>query len=124
MARGFQVAAFQTDFQQQPDQTSAPPNLIYGQNTGTPTFDESAYWHGAASYAIAPALPGGVWNFNTATGLLTIDTTSLGTFGPYTITATNADGSTAGSSFTVDVQVITGWPGLGAGWRRRRHFYS
>lgn len=79
-------------------------NISAGFNTSTHQYDMSLYFSGATSYAISPAIEAG-WSFNTSSGLLTIDTDDENTFGPYTITASNASGPTAGNTFTVKVSV-------------------
>lgn len=74
-------------------------NLAVRQNTGIYTFNLSVYFSGATSYAIAPALPSG-WSFDTATGILTVDSSqTAGTYGPFTVTATSAGGSIDGNTF-------------------------
>lgn len=85
------------------------PNVSAGSATGTHAYDLAQYFVGATSYAIAPALETG-WSFDTGTGLFTIDTDANGTFGPYTVTATNASGDTASNPFTVKVAVSKGNP--------------
>ena len=74
--------------------------------SGAHEYDLAFYFSGATSYAIAPALETG-WSFDTNTGLFTIDTDADGTFGPYTVTATNASGNTDSNTFTVKVAVGT-----------------
>ncbi len=70
--------------------------------TGTFNFDYSSYFTGATSYSISPSVESG-WSFDTSTGILTIDTDDESTFGPYTITGTNAAGSDSSNSFDVEV---------------------
>jgi hypothetical protein len=111
----------------QPDAEGTDPPLLVGsipnfsetENTGTHQYDLSAYFLGADTYAIAPAVETG-WSFDTGTGVLEIDTDALGTFGPFIVTATNANGSTPSNEFTasvVAVAVVTEQP---AGRARRR----
>lgn len=91
----------------------APPPLIVGQipgistvlNSGNHDYDLSVYFSGATSYSISPALETG-WSFNTGTGVLTIDTDAASVFGPYTVTATNTNGSTPSNAFGV---TVTAW---------------
>ena len=64
--------------------------------------DLSAYFSGATSYAIAPAVETG-WTFNTSTGVLTVDTDEAGTFGTYVVTASNVNGDTDSNAFSVVV---------------------
>lgn len=83
------------------------PNQSAAADSGTRTFDLSVYFNGATSYSISPALEAG-WSFNTTTGVLTIDTDATATFGPYTVTGTNADGSVDSNAFTVRVVLSVG----------------
>lgn len=83
------------------------PNLSAAFNCGSHQFDLSAYFEGADTYAIDPALETG-WSFDANTGILTIDTDVEDTFGPYTVTATNGQGDTESNAFTVKVSVSTG----------------
>lgn len=102
----------QTPFQFQSlgELTLIPPPVLLGQipnigasfDSGTHQYDLGFYFSGATSYSISPSVETG-WNFNTSTGVLTIDTDDANTFGPYTVTATNANGSTPGNTFTVNV---------------------
>lgn len=95
------------------------PNLSAGFDSGAHEFDLSVYFTGETSYAIAPAVEVG-WSFDTNTGLLTIDTDDEGTFGPYTVTASNNTGDTDSNTFTVKVSVSTIRPyrGFRGGLRR------
>lgn len=79
-------------------------------NTGNVTFDASAYFSGATSYSVG-ALSAGI-TFNTGTGIFTIvaATTGTGIFGPFTVTGTNAAGSTASNPFLF-TQLIADTPG-------------
>jgi hypothetical protein len=79
-------------------------NIAAAFDSGTHAYDLSLYFSGATSYAIDPAVETG-WTFDTNSGLLTIDTDDEDTFGPYTVTATNASGDTVGNAFTVKVAV-------------------
>jgi hypothetical protein len=106
-ADAFQILAYQYDFGGAPILLDQIPNLSAGFDTGTHQFDLSDYFSGATSYAIDPAVETG-WTFNTSTGALEIDTDDEGTFGPYTITATNDEGNTDGNAFTVKVAVSAG----------------
>ena len=81
-------------------------NIAAGSNSGTHDYDLSVYFNGATSYVIAPAVETG-WTFDTGSGLLTIDTDADGTFGSYTVTATNASGDTDSNAFTVRVTTAT-----------------
>ena len=85
-----------------PVQLEAIGNVSAGYDTGTHTFDFSVYFSGQTSYSIAPAVEVG-WSLDTGTGILTIDTDVADTFGPYTVTATNAAGSVESNAFTVKV---------------------
>jgi hypothetical protein len=90
-------------------------NISAGFDTGSHEYDLSVYFSGATSYAIDPAIETG-WAFDTGSALLTIDTDDEATFGPYTVTATNASGDTDSNAFTVKVSVS----GVGA-YRGMRH---
>ncbi len=83
------------------------PNFSAGFNSGTHMFTLEEHFAGETSFAISPAVEAG-WTFDTGTGELTIDTDAAGTFGPYTVTATNTAGSTDSNPFTVKVSVSTG----------------
>jgi hypothetical protein len=87
------------------------PNISAAFNSSTHQYDLGFYFSGATSYAISPAIEPG-WSFNTSSGLLTIDTDDANTFGPYTVTATNANGSTPGNAFTVKVSDAHGGGGF------------
>lgn len=89
-----------------PIQVDQLPNFAAGSATGTHAYDLADYFTGETSFSIAPAVEAG-WTFNTGTGVLTIDTDADGTFGPYTVTAINGAGSTAGNTFTVKVSAST-----------------
>ncbi len=111
----FQVGVFQIDaFQQEvgsPVLVGTIPNIVHTYNTGTHSYALGAYFLGADSYAIAPAVETG-WTFNTVTGELVIDTDAVATFGPFTVTATNGNGDTPSNAFTVEVVAAGGhyWP--------------
>lgn len=77
-------------------------NISAGSDSGEHQYEMAFYFAGATTYAIDPAVETG-WSFNTNSGLLTIDTDADGTFGPYTITATNASGDTESNPFTVKI---------------------
>ena len=91
---------------QAPTRIAQLPNISEQADSGTHDFDLAQYFSGATSYSIDPAVEAG-WTFNTSSGLLTIDTDAQDTFGPYTVTATNASGSVDGNTFTVKVSVST-----------------
>lgn len=99
------------------------PTLSAQPATGTHVFDLGAYFSGATSYSISPAVEAG-WSFNTTNGQLTIDTDDTNTFGPYTVTATNASGSTNSNTFTVRVAAVV-WDltGVDFGWKTARYAY-
>lgn len=107
------------------ESASASPPIFSGtiadifqrQNTGTFTYNLGAYFTDATSYAIDPAVETG-WSFDTNTGELVIDTDALGEFGPYTVTATNANGDTDSNAFDVEVAAKN----TGAGRPKRRRF--
>ena len=75
-------------------------------NTSAKTIDYSGYFSDATSYSISPALESG-WSFNTSTGVLLLDLGAVGTYGPYTITGTNAGGSGNSNEFYVRVIAAT-----------------
>lgn len=86
------------------------PDIAASLGTGSHAYDLSAYFANAVTYAIAPALEAG-WAFDVNTGILTIDTDDEDTFGPFTVTATNANGDTASNAFDVAVTAFTGYVG-------------
>jgi hypothetical protein len=89
-----------------PVQVETIGNIAAAFDSGTHEYDLTAYFSGQTSYSIDPALETG-WSFDTDTGVLTIDTDDDGTFGPYTVTATNATGSVESNAFTVKVSAST-----------------
>jgi hypothetical protein len=103
---GWQPEGWQPDEEAAPPEPTAPvlesdiPNISALLDSGEHEYDLSQYFSGATSYAIDPAVEAG-WSFATDTGLLTIDTDDEDTFGPYIVTATNAEGSTPSNEFTV-----------------------
>jgi hypothetical protein len=92
------------------DGTSPPvfqgtiPDIFQRRDTGSHQYNLGAYFIGADSYSISPAVETG-WSFDTNTGVLTIDTDAIGLFGPFTVTATNAFGDTPSNAFDVEVAV-------------------
>lgn len=98
------------------------PNISAAFDSGTHQYDLSEYFSGATSYAIDPAVEAG-WSFNTGTGVLEIDTDDESTFGPYTVTATNASGSTASNAFTVKVSESTAHAFRGIRGRGIRNYW-
>src|SRR5579872_1039343 len=96
------------------------PSANYDQNFGSGSTVEhmSAYFTNAPTSYSATGVPvGGAWAFNTTTGDLTIDTSTVGAFGPITVTAINATGSTPGNAFTINVVAPGGESYRGLGWR-------
>lgn len=85
-----------------PKQIDQVGNIAVNVNSGVYTFNLSVYFNGATSYSIAPAVAAG-WSFDTTTGILTVDSgaDAAGTYGPYTVTATNGNGSAVGNAITV-----------------------
>lgn len=102
VARGFFNSAVA------PVQTEQLPNISVRSDTGTSAYPLAGYFIGETGYTISPAVESG-WDFDTTTGVLTIDSDDDGTFGPYTVTATNSAGSTPGNTFTVKVSPATGF---------------
>ena len=94
--------------------TAPPSGLTYA--TPTPTYtlataissnNPTSSGGAVASYAITPALPGGL-SFSTTTGHITGTPTQLANLMPYTVTATNAGGSTTTTiNLTVNFAGIT-----------------
>lgn len=82
--------------------TGSIPDKTETQNTGTHAYQLGVYFSLANSYSIAPPVQPG-WSFDTTTAELDITTAVLGAFGPFTITATNAAGSTPSNAFNVTV---------------------
>jgi hypothetical protein len=99
--------------------TGTIPDIFQRKDTGNYTYDLSVYFSGATSYAIAPAIDTG-WTFDTNTAVLVIDTDAVGAFGPFTVTATNATGSTPSNAFNVEVAAKN--TGAGRTKKRRRLF--
>lgn len=91
------------------------PDISRTQDTGTHQYDLSAYFTGADTYAIDPAVETG-WSFDTNTGVLEIDTDALGSFGPFTVTATNANGDTPSNAFSVAVVAAQVESDVSGGW--------
>lgn len=90
------------------------PDISRTENTGTHTYDLGAYFTLATSYAISPSVETG-WTFDTGTGELVIDTDAIGTFGPFTVTASNANGDTDSNAFYVAVRQVETQEATG-GW--------
>lgn len=78
------------------------PDISVVENTSTHSYDLSTYFTGATSYSISPSVESG-WSFNTSTAELIIDTDDVNTFGPFTVTGTNASGSDSSNAFGVEV---------------------
>lgn len=89
-----------------PVQVATIPNLNYRINTGIQTYAAGTAFTSASSYSISPALDAGI-TFNTATGTITTNTSvaTAGTHGPYTITATNSNGSTISNAFNIVIGI-------------------
>ena len=97
------------------------PDISVTFNTSTYQYDYSTYFTGATSYSIAPAVEAG-WSFNTGTGVLTVDTDALGTFGTYVITGTNAGGTDDSNAFSVVVaEAVVKAGGAPKRVRQRKH---
>lgn len=95
---------------------TAIPNISAGFDTGTHQYDLSAYFVGSGlTYAIDPAVEIG-WTFDTGTALLEIDTDDASSFGPYTVTASNGNGSVDSNAFFVYVTTLRGQPRLSFGF--------
>ena len=90
---------------------AAAPTLVGGvgalrlvQNRPAQDFDISPIFSGTGlTYSISPALHAN-GSFNTTTGVLTWNPLTLGTFGPYTVRATNSSGFVDSDAFTMTVQ--------------------
>ena len=89
--------------------TGTIPNIEGDFNDPDIITDTSVYFTGATSYSIAPTVETG-WNFDTVTGILTVDTDVVGTFGPYIVTGTNVSGSAASNSFSVEIIMVFASP--------------
>lgn len=96
------------------------PNISQNQNTGQYNYNLATYFSGATSYSIAPALEPG-WSFDVGTAILSIDTDAVGVFGTFTVTATNANGSTPSNAFSVEVDAVA--VSVDAGRPRHRRMY-
>lgn len=83
---------------------SAVPNLSYLSSSGVQIYQAGLSFSGAVSFSIAPALDAGIV-FNTITGAITTTTgtAALGAHGPYTITATNPNGSAVSNAFSITI---------------------
>ena len=81
------------------------PNITGDEGDADIVTDLSAYFSDATSYSIAPAVEAG-WNFDTITGILTVDTDEVNSFGPYTVTGTNASGSDDSNAFSVIISTV------------------
>jgi len=80
-------------------------NISYNKNNGVQTYNTSVAFIGnVTSYSISPGLDAGM-SFNTSTGVISTDTgvATVATHGPYTITATNGNGSTSSNAFTISI---------------------
>ena len=82
------------------------PDISLTESATSTDYDLSTYFTGATSYSIAPAVETG-WTFNTTTGTLTVIPDTVGSFGPYIVTGTNAGGSTPSNSFGVAVALAS-----------------
>lgn len=98
------------------------PGLRERENSGTHQLDTSLYFSGADTYAIAQSIEAG-WSFDTNTGVLSIDTDAVGTFGPYVVTATNVNGDTDSNAFSVTVAEAEA-TSSGGGWLFLNHYES
>jgi hypothetical protein len=75
------------------------PTITADEGDADVITDLSTYFSGATSYSISPTVEAG-WNFDTVTGILTVDT-DYGFFGPYIVTGTNVSGSVNSNNFSV-----------------------
>lgn len=82
------------------------PNFSAAFDSGEHVFPLEGYFTGETTFAIDPVVETG-WSFDTDTGELTIDTDDEGTFGPYTVTASNSAGDTDSNTFTVKVSAAS-----------------
>lgn len=105
--RGYAVGA--------PVFSGAIPDISVTENTGTHSYDLSTYFTGATSYSISPSVESG-WSFNTSTAELIIDTDVVSSFGPYTVTGTNAGGSDSSNAFNVEVIAAEAEAASGGWW--------
>lgn len=80
------------------------PTLVYNKNNGVQTYNAGASFTGATSYALSPAPDTGI-SINSLTGVISTDTVAaaVGPHGPYTVVATNSNGSTISNLFTIAV---------------------
>lgn len=90
-----------------PVQLDQLPNIAVQANSGSHTFALAPLFAGETSFSIAGNDAG--ITLNTGTGVLTVDSdvATAGVHGPITVTATNAAGSTAGNTFTVNVSTAS-----------------
>lgn len=96
--RGYTIGA-----QAAPVFTGPIPDITATEGDPNVVTDLGAFFTSATTFAIAPAIEPG-WSFDVNTAVLTIDT-DLGTFGPFTVTATNAGGDTDSNAFSVIVSL-------------------
>jgi len=82
------------------------PTIAANEGDSDIVTDLSGYFTGETSYSISPAVEVG-WNFDTVTGILTVDTDVVGTFGTYVVTGTNASGSDASNMFNVIISAAS-----------------
>jgi uncharacterized repeat protein (TIGR01451 family) len=86
---------------------SANP-AVYTKNAAIPNNSPSSGGSAAVAYSVAPALPAGL-SLNTVTGVISGTPTAISTLASYTVTATNASGSTTASvAITVNDAAPTG----------------
>jgi hypothetical protein len=108
--QGWQPDGFQPEGWQPGSVSGASPPVLLGSippasfrwETDEHIVNAGAYFSGATSYTISPAVETG-WSFNTSTGVLTVDTDEIDSFGPFTVTASNLDGNTVSNAFSIQV---------------------
>jgi hypothetical protein len=86
--------------------TGTIPDITGTEGDADIITDLSTYFSGATSYSIAPTVEAG-WDFDTSTGILTVDTDDVNTFGTYVVTGTNAAGSDDSNAFSVIISAAT-----------------
>ena len=80
-------------------------DISVDQGTGVHEYDYSSYFSDATSYSLSGNLEPG-WFFDTANCILSIDTDVDSTFGPFSITGTNAGGNDTSNNFNVIVHTV------------------
>jgi hypothetical protein len=108
---------WEDDMDLPPSESEPFSNITIRANSGIYSFDLSVFFDLGISYSIS-ALDTG-FTFDPVHGVLTVDsaTASVATHGPITVTATNINGSTDGTPFTVELRTLAAPSGSYGGGR-------